>query len=320
MANPRVFVSSTYYDLKHVRNDIRNFLQNLGYEAVMHDTGNVAYTQDVSLEKSCYNELDTCNIVVCIIGNKYGTQSVESDDSITMSEIKAALRSRKKVFIYILKEVYAENFTYLRNKDKSFIPYHVDNIKIHEFIAELKDNVRNSPIETFDNVTDITDNLKQQFAGLFQHLLNQEATVTETKTYNDLQDSVESIKSLIGELSEQKEAFFDKFDGSIYTVRPALRRILKVLGDKTYTIFTKDRGGLKEYLSDIGFQIYEEDLPWAVDLVCTKIEKGIKYTLTLKADLFDDDGTLTDIKSRSELDKWILYTSESYEDEAELPF
>ncbi len=31
MATPRVFVSSTYYDLQHVRNDIHIFLQSLGY-------------------------------------------------------------------------------------------------------------------------------------------------------------------------------------------------------------------------------------------------------------------------------------------------
>ena len=37
MAAPRVFVSSTYYDLQHVRNDIHIFLQGLGYEPVMHD-------------------------------------------------------------------------------------------------------------------------------------------------------------------------------------------------------------------------------------------------------------------------------------------
>lgn len=41
MATPKVFVSSTYYDLQHVRNDIQTFLLELGYEAVMHDKGNI---------------------------------------------------------------------------------------------------------------------------------------------------------------------------------------------------------------------------------------------------------------------------------------
>jgi len=37
MAIPRVFISSTYYDLRHVRNDLEVFLRNLGYDPVMHD-------------------------------------------------------------------------------------------------------------------------------------------------------------------------------------------------------------------------------------------------------------------------------------------
>ena len=31
MAVPSVFISSTYYDLKEVRNNIGNFIMNLGY-------------------------------------------------------------------------------------------------------------------------------------------------------------------------------------------------------------------------------------------------------------------------------------------------
>ncbi|MCL2073646.1 MAG: DUF4062 domain-containing protein [Marinilabiliaceae bacterium] len=70
MANLRVFVSSTYYDLHHVRNDLYLFLKNMGYDPVMHDKGTITYTQDVPLEQSCYDELSTCDVVICIIGNK----------------------------------------------------------------------------------------------------------------------------------------------------------------------------------------------------------------------------------------------------------
>lgn len=47
MAAPRVFVSSTYYDLRHVRDDIEIFLKRLGYTPVMHDKGSITYTQEV---------------------------------------------------------------------------------------------------------------------------------------------------------------------------------------------------------------------------------------------------------------------------------
>jgi hypothetical protein len=35
---PRVFVSSTYYDLKHVRERIEKFIDNYGFEPVLFDT------------------------------------------------------------------------------------------------------------------------------------------------------------------------------------------------------------------------------------------------------------------------------------------
>lgn len=35
MARPRVFVSSTYYDLKHIRASLENFIESLGFDAVL---------------------------------------------------------------------------------------------------------------------------------------------------------------------------------------------------------------------------------------------------------------------------------------------
>lgn len=32
MAKPRIFISSTFYDLKQVRSDLDNFITGLGYE------------------------------------------------------------------------------------------------------------------------------------------------------------------------------------------------------------------------------------------------------------------------------------------------
>ena len=116
MAAPRVFISSTYYDLKHVRNDIGDFIRSLGYTPVMHDRGGVAYTQTDTIENSCYSELTTCDIVICIIGNHFGTQASTGDFSITMEELRTAIKNKKKIYIFIAKDVYIENRTYMQNK------------------------------------------------------------------------------------------------------------------------------------------------------------------------------------------------------------
>ena len=95
MAVPRVFISSTYYDLKQVRYNIGDFIKSLGYEPVMHERAGVAYTQNTPLENDCYHELASCDIVVCIIGNHFGSQSLDNDLSITMNEIQTAIKSKK---------------------------------------------------------------------------------------------------------------------------------------------------------------------------------------------------------------------------------
>ncbi len=308
MAAPRVFVSSTYYDLQHIRNDIRIFLQNLGYEPVMHDKGNIPYTQDVSLEDSCYNELSTCDIVVCIIGNKFGSKSAIGDYSITMTELKTAIKNRKKIFIYILKDVFAENLTYSANKANNFIPAHVDNIKIHEFISELKDTVKNHPIIPFETVSDITNNLRDQFAGIFQWLLSQSAMLTESKTYEDLKETADIIRELISNISTENDSFYNKLSGTIYAVRPSIRKILAIFGGKKYDLFIPNKDALIQYLSDLGFSVSEDEL--FDDLICTKYADDFKYTLKLDSRLFDGNDNIADIRDKNLLAEYITYTSE----------
>ena len=37
MAKPRVFISSTFYDLKQIRADLDNFILGLGYDVVRNE-------------------------------------------------------------------------------------------------------------------------------------------------------------------------------------------------------------------------------------------------------------------------------------------
>lgn len=322
MANPRVFVSSTYYDLQHIRNDIRIFIQGLGYDPVMHDRGNIPYTQSETLEESCYNEVATCDILICIIGNKFGTQSSTGNNySITMNELQRAISQRKKVYIFINHEVYTENMTYLVNKDNGFKPAHVDDIRIHEFIADMKQVVKNHPIIPFHTVPDILDNLKLQFAGLFQHLLSQESSITESKTFADLQDTANEIKELIADLNSEKNSFFSKFTGTIYAPNPIITFIQNLLGGKNYSVITSTKDELKSYLTDIGFTVSEIGFP-EEDTICAQRNVN-SYHQELKIDLslFDANGVIKEIKDRKLLEQSIHFVN-NFEstDDNDLPF
>jgi len=80
MVKPRVFVSSTYYDLKHIRNSLKSFIESFGYEAVLFEDGNIPYDNLLPLDQSCYSEVTRCHMFVLIIGGRYGSPSSTGDN------------------------------------------------------------------------------------------------------------------------------------------------------------------------------------------------------------------------------------------------
>ena len=139
MAKPRVFVSSTFYDLKQVREDLDRFISGLGYEAVLHETGDIAYGKDSPPEGYIHREIEMCDILICVIGGRYGTESQEQPgSSITQQELNTAIGNQVQVFIFIEQAVYSEYSTYLINKETADIKYRfVDDHRVYDFIASV---------------------------------------------------------------------------------------------------------------------------------------------------------------------------------------
>lgn len=289
MAAPRVFISSTYYDLKHVRNDVCSFITSLGYTPVMHDKGGVAYTQTEPLENSCYSELVNCDIVVCIIGNHFGTQSSNSDYSITMEELRAAIKNKKKIYVFIAKDVYTENRTYLQNRESgTFKPAYADDIKIHQFIADLCESVKNNLIEPFETTTEIIESLRNQFAGLFQNYLGREASLTESKTAYDLQETTEKFKDLLSHFQDGTERMFSALEGTYLTTNNTLHRLRSLLDLKETVFIVHNQKGLEEFLKFAGFSRNEE-AETDFNFIYWRHYNDKIQTLTLSTDLFDFD-------------------------------
>jgi hypothetical protein len=101
MARPRVFVSSTYYDLKVIREDLDRFITSFGYEPVRHERGHISYGKEEKPEEYAYREIDYCDILVSVIGGKFGTAAMGSDYSISQQELKKAHELGKQVYIFV---------------------------------------------------------------------------------------------------------------------------------------------------------------------------------------------------------------------------
>ena len=83
MAHPRVFISSTYYDLKNVRADLERYIKDRGFDPVLNERGQIPYGNEEKLEEYCYREIENCDILVSIIGGRHGSSSSHDPYSIS---------------------------------------------------------------------------------------------------------------------------------------------------------------------------------------------------------------------------------------------
>jgi hypothetical protein len=232
MARPRIFISSTFFDLRTVRNDIERFIKEMGYEPVLFERGQVPYSKSHSLETECYKELTHCDIIVVIIGGKYGSESRDKTNSITQNELKTAVEAGKQLYTFVDKAVHGEYNTYLRNKDvNGFQPATVDNIKVFEFIDEVYKLPYGNPIFPFELPADIMSFLQEQWAGLFQRLLQQTERIKEVEIIQDLKDTSSTLKQLISQAAslENISSKQSSIDDILRFNHPAFSAIKKAL-------------------------------------------------------------------------------------------
>ena len=76
MAAPRVFVSSTCYDLQEVRYQLRTFIEDFGFIPVMSEYGDIFYDYKKHTQDACKDEIEKSQLFILIIGNNYGSFSV----------------------------------------------------------------------------------------------------------------------------------------------------------------------------------------------------------------------------------------------------
>lgn len=298
MARPRIFVSSTFYDLRSVRDDLDRFIRESGYEPVRHESGHVSYGSEDAPEKYAYREIESCEVLVCIIGGKFGTKSGDGQYSITQKELKTAIELGKQIYVFIEDGVYHEHRHYLANKGVPGVRYTaVDTPKIHEFIEEIYALPRGNPVFPFSVSSDITSMLSEQWAGLFHRLLNESSAKSQTVLIEELQRSLHTVGQLVQFLSEEKgkgQAAIEEILFSNHPLFGALKDSLK----NPYRVYFTTKKELDDWLS--GAKLYEpvdellEDLPDFYEwrrVVALRGKEEIRV-LYVSKELFGDEGKL----------------------------
>jgi len=245
MATPRVFISSTCYDLQEIRFQLRRFMEDIGYEPVMSDFGDIFFDLGQHAQDACKEEISKSNIFVLVIGNNYGTIYHKHDDdnyrlpdSVTLQEFRKALEVGIPKYIFINRFVQHDFENYRRTFSKYMAKYfsenEVDNIRIEETKEKLKEEYDlsypfpqdaykyvfyfldiiysldiNNAIYPFESFEDIRDNLKKQWAGFFYDALTKETTVALEKV-EGLEKKLEKIETHLKLLVDSVKKTGDK--------------------------------------------------------------------------------------------------------------
>ncbi|WP_260260753.1 DUF4062 domain-containing protein [Vibrio intestinalis] len=289
MAKPRIFVSSTYYDLKQVRTDLERFIVEQGYDAVLNEKGHISYGSQEKLEEYCYKEIDQCDILVSIIGGRYGSQSHESEYSVSNKELKKALDTGKQVYIFVDHAVATEYRTFEVNKGVSGVRYAaVDDVKVYEFLEEVYDLPKNNTIHNFHGAQDITNFLKEQWAGLFQRLLSDESKKKELDLIQKLSETSETLNQLVEYLIGEKNNGETAVSNILLNNHPIFSDI-KSKAKIPFRVFFESTNELYEILYASGFRsLGKDELGYKKDYYSAVFpDDGIKV-LRVHKDVFDE--------------------------------
>lgn len=308
MAKPRIFISSTFYDLQQIRANIDQFIVDMGYESVRNEDGDIPYGNDERLEEYCYKEIRNVDILVNIIGGRYGSSSSKTDYSITQQELRTALEENKQVYIFIQKDVFYEYRTYQLNKDIKDIKYkYASDVRIYKFIEEIYNLPVNNNIKEFETSSDITRYLKSQFAGLFQRFLEEQTKIKEASLIRNLQETAKNLDSLVNYLRTENEGKNDDINRILIMNHPLvsnLRSKIKI----PYNFYIEGMRDLNELLNARGYYSNKENedhdyYVWRRVNKNEEVERWVKIAKTL----FDADQKLIYIKLNDWKDTYFIF-------------
>ena len=317
MAKPRVFISSTFYDLRQIRVELDKFIEGLGYEPVRNEEGDIPYGKDEALQAYCYKEIANIDVLVSIIGSRYGSAGIikekEQEYSVSQLELKTALKEDKQVFVFIDKNVFTEYETYILNKNNENVIYkYVDNVNIYKFIEEIKALPHNNNIKGFETAEDITSYLREQFAGLFKQFMLDNKRVKETLIIRDIENTAKTLRDLVDYLKEDSQGKDEEINRIIRINHPMVGR-LKELLNIHYNIYIEGKRDLEALLKARGYKFNPIEEYWE------RTFNNELLKLFISEDLFEND-KLKYIKASDWSDDFIKLEKAFLQKDDDLPF
>lgn len=169
MDQTRVFVSSTFFDLAQVRDDLSSTITELGHVPVMSELSSFAVIPSLNTIENCKrNVRDNTDLFILIVGGRRGSVDSASAKSITAVEYETAVQSGLDIFIFISETVLALLPVWEKNPDADF-SHAIDSTEIFKFVKRIREAQRWT--FSFQYASEISTILKVQFSVFLKFLL-----------------------------------------------------------------------------------------------------------------------------------------------------
>lgn len=318
---PRLFVSSTFYDLKYVREQLECFIESYGFKPVLFETGGVGYRLNEELDKSCYAEMASCDMAIVIIGGRYGSPisnesplSGEDDEfarytSVTRMEFATAIQKNIPVYVFIDASVNEQFKVYCANKDSiesKKIELHfpaIDNINVFRFIADIR-SIPHIQVESFTRIHDIELYLKKQWASLLQQHLSKSREIKAIKDVEfPMLDILSRIKRMEIDLNGIKNSIVGRKSSGLDTIdkeKEIEETVSKFTSTFEFLMLSPTTERIKDYLSSFIDKFLESGTEGFLDLPFSDNTEELQ---TFYSNFDFDDTQLTNVKTRLSFDK-----------------
>ncbi len=270
---PRIFLSSTFYDLKYIREDLSHFIRSHGFEPILFEDGDIGYVPGRHLDESCYDALKDSDMVVLIIGGNYGspasaekTGDFKKYMSVTKKEFLTAVTSGIPIFTFIDSKVYTEFSIYEANqeeiegKNQKINFSATKDINVFRFIKDIK-SIETLTVIEFQKVADIKEFLEKQWSDMFKNYLE---SLKGEKRIRNLEETVRKMEVLMKKMELMlntigKKVLVDE-DGDEYQSVIDNQKILDICGKLTDVLRLEKRkmGKAREAQMDALFCVYEK--------------------------------------------------------------
>jgi hypothetical protein len=182
---PKVFLSSTIYDLRDLRDAFESALRKEGYTVMASEYGSIPVYSSKHSYEVCLEAARTCDCLIAVIDGRFGGTMPDGKTSITQAEIEAALGKRKQVYVFVRQGVWDAKEIYSAHA-KAGHPFVASKIVDDERVFHVIDEIRKRPtgnwIFQFNRLNDLIETV-------FFQLQSYQASMTVATSAMRLRDA-----------------------------------------------------------------------------------------------------------------------------------